>query len=284
MEQEFQQAKAIYQMITEFFVNYSFQILGALIILALGTLVARKISNVVLKICERKNLDITLSRFFANTTKIAVIVAVAIVALGKLGISITPFIAAIGAVSLGAGLAVQGLLSNYGAGLNIILTRPFVVGDTIHVKGVTGQVAEVHLAMTILTDEDDVRITIPNRHIVGEIIHNSFTDTLAEETVGIAYDSDPERAIAAIRQALEKTDNVSQTRSPMIGIEDFAESSINIGIRFWAPTRHYYETRYRANAAIFRALTAAGITIPFPQREIRVLGEGQGPDRRPGGD
>lgn len=274
MEKELQQAQAIYQIITEFFVNYSFQILGAVIILALGVLVARKISDVVLRLCNRKELDVTLSQFIANTAKIAIIVMVAIVSLGKVGISVTPFVAAIGALSLGAGLAVQGLLSNYGAGLNIILTRPFVVGDTIRVKDVAGQVKEVRLAFTLLTDEDDVEITIPNRHIVGEIIHNSFTDTLAEETVGIAYDSDPDRAIAVIRKALENTEKVSKEKAPLIGIEDFADSSVNIGIRFWAPTHYYYDTRYRANSAIFAALKDAGITIPFPQREIRILGEG----------
>ena len=274
MEKELQQAQAIYQIITEFFVNYSFQILGAVIILSLGVLVARKISDVVLRLCNRKELDVTLSQFIANTAKIAIIVMVAIVSLGKVGISVTPFVAAIGALSLGAGLAVQGLLSNYGAGLNIILTRPFVVGDTIRVKDVAGQVKEVRLAFTLLTDEDDVEITIPNRHIVGEIIHNSFTDTLAEETVGIAYDSDPDRAIAVIRKALENTEKVSKEKAPLIGIEDFADSSVNIGIRFWAPTHYYYDTRYRANSAIFAALKDAGITIPFPQREIRILGEG----------
>ena len=273
MEQEIQQVQAIYQLITAFFVNYSFQILGAFIILILGLLVARKVGGIVLKLCERKGLDVTLSRFAASTTKVSIIAMVAIVAIGKVGISVTPFIAAIGALSLGAGLAMQGLLSNYAAGLNIIITRPFVVGDTIRVQDVVGQVEAVHLAFTRLTDEDDMEITIPNKHIVGEILHNSHTDTLAEETVGIAYDNDPDKAISEIRQALAKTDKVSSIKTPLIGIEDFGNSSINIGIRFWAPTRHYFETRYRANAAIFEALQAAGITIPFPQQEIRILGE-----------
>ncbi len=274
MEQEIQQAQAIYQLITEFFVTYSFQILGALIIFALGILVARKVGDIVLKLCERKELDITLSRFAASTAKLTIIVMVAVIALGKVGISVTPFVAAIGALGLGAGLAMQGLLSNYGAGLNIILTRPFVVGDTIRVKGVAGLVKEVHLAFTVLADEDDVVITIPNKHIIGEIIHNSNTDTLAEETVGISYDSDPDKAIAVIKKALEETDKVNAEKAPQVGIEDFADSSINIGIRFWAPTNQYFDTRYRANSAIFEALKAAEIDIPFPQREVRILKDG----------
>jgi len=275
METELQQAQAIYQLITEFFVKYSFQVLGALIIFIIGLLVARKVGHIILGACERKNLDITLSRFTASAARIAIIAAVAIIALGKVGISVAPFVAAVGALGLGAGLAMQGLLSNYGAGLNIILTRPFVVGDTIRVKGVAGLVKEVHLASTLLADEDDVKISIPNKHIIGEIIHNSNTDTLAEETVGISYASDPEKAIDVIRQALAETDNVNTDKPPQVGIEDFADSSINIGIRFWAPTNHYYDTRYRANAAIFAALKTADIDIPFPQREVRILSQGQ---------
>lgn len=275
MEEELQQAEAAYKLITEFFITYSFQILGGIIILLLGILVARKVSDLVFKICKRKELDITLSRFIASTTKIIIIVMVAIIALGKLGISVTPFVAAIGALSLGAGLAMQGLLSNYGAGLNIILARPFVVGDTIRIQNVIGQVKEVHLAYTLLTDEDDVEITIPNRHIVGEILSNSHADTLVEETVGISYDTDPLQAIQVILGALAKLENISNKRKPLVGIEDFGDSSINIGVRFWAPTNCYFDTRYKANAEIYAALKAANITIPFPQREIRILGEGE---------
>jgi small conductance mechanosensitive channel len=273
MGENIKQFQAIYKLITEFLVTYSFQLLGASIILVLGFLVARKIGKLVLNLCERKELDITLSRFAANSSKLMIIVMAAVIALGKVGVSVAPFVAAIGALGLGAGLAMQGLLSNYGAGLNIILTRPFVVGDTIRVKGVAGLVKEVHLACTVLTDEDDVEIKIPNKHIIGEILHNSRADTLAEETVGISYGSDPEKAIAVIGQALAATEHVNMENPPQVGIEDFAESGIKIGIRFWAPTKKYFNTRYRANAAIYAALKAADIEIPLPQREIRMLNE-----------
>ena len=119
-----------------------------------------------------------------------------------------------------------------------------------------------------------VEITIPNKHIVGEIISNSHSDTLAEETVGISYDSDYKKAITVIIEALESVDNMSAARKPQVGIEDFADSSVNIGIRFWAPTAHYFEVRYRANAAIYDALQSSDIVIPFPQREVRILSEG----------
>jgi len=271
MEQELEQFTAIYEQVTSFLVNYSFQLIGAVIVFLIGVYVAGRVSNVVLRLCERKGLDVTLSGFTANMVRITIIVMTAIIALGKLGISITPFVAAVGALSLGAGLALQGLLSNYGAGLNIILARPFVVGDTISVQGVSGVVKEVHLAYTVLADEDEVKITIPNKHIVGEIIHNSQNDTIAEFKVGIAYHCDPKKAVQVILASLQGIEGISSARAPQVGIESFGESSIDLGVRYWVKTAVRYEAQYLANMAIYDALRAASIDIPFPQREVRML-------------
>ena len=272
MEQELEQLEKIYTLITEFFVNYSFQLVGALIILLVGLLIASRTGKVVERFCRKHNLDITLSRFIGSCAKIAIIVGVAIICLNKLGISITPFVAAIGAISLGAGLAVQGLLSNFGAGLNIIIARPFVIGDTISVQGVTGLVDEVHLAYTILRDEDDVKITIPNRHIIGEIIHNSKAYKLAETTVGVAYDTDIDLALQTVRSVCDGM-KLGEHQPPQIGIDEFGDSSINIGVRYWLPTDRYHELRFDFNGRVWRAIGEAGIHIPFPQREVRLLGE-----------
>ena len=275
MKEEIDQFKAIYDLIVTFFVTYSFQLIGALIILMIGLLVSNRVARLVTRTCDKHGLDVTLSRFLASCTKIIIIVAVAVICLGKIGISVTPFIAAIGALSLGAGLAMQGLLSNYAAGLNIILTRPFVVGDTIIVQGVTGIVKEVHLAQTILTDEDEVTILIPNRHIVGEIIHNSNNFKVVESTLGVAYSSDIDQVINTIKAVLHEL-NVDTNRPPQVGIDEFGDNSINFGIRFWVPTDKYHQLRFRVNDELFKALHLAGIEIPFPQREIRLLNSGKG--------
>jgi small conductance mechanosensitive channel len=272
MQDEIQQFQAIYDTIVEFFVNYSFQLVGALIIVIIGIFVAGRVARSVLRLCEKKELDITLSRFIASFVKIIIIVGISIIALGKIGISVTPFVAAIGALSLGAGLAAQGLLANYGAGLNIIITRPFVIGDTITVQGETGLVHEVHMAFTVLKDEDDVRITIPNRHIVGEILHNSAENKLAETTVGVSYGSDPEKVMSVLHEVL-KQQGITETPTPLIGIDNFGDSSINFGVRFWIPTHRFHEIRFSVNNAIFKALENAEIQIPFPQREVRLLNE-----------
>ena len=270
MAEEIDQFKAIYDLIVTFFVTYSFQLIGALIILLIGLLVSNRVARLVSRTCDKHGIDVTLSRFLASCTKIIIIVAVAVICLGKIGISVTPFIAAIGALSLGAGLAMQGLLSNYGAGFNIILTRPFVVGDTITVQGVTGIVKEVRLAHTILSDEDEVTILIPNRHIVGEIIHNSNDFTVVESTLGVAYSNDINLVTTTIKSVLHEL-GVDINRPPQVGIDEFGGSSINFGIRFWVPTDKYHQLRFRVNDELFKALHLAGIEIPFPQREVRLL-------------
>jgi len=271
MENELAQFEELYSQITTYLVTYSFQILAAIVILLLGLYIARRASAGVFKFSQKKKLDVTLSRFFANTTRIAIIVATFVIALPKLGIQITPFLAAIGALSLGAGLAAQGLLSNYGAGLNIIITRPFVVGNTIRVLGVWGVVNEVRLAHTILTNEDGEEITIPNRHIIGEILHNSQQDTILELSVGIAYDSDVPATLKAIKDRLATIDGLSDQRDLQLGIEAFADSAIEIGIRGWVRTERFHELKFACNKAVHEVILELGVSIPFPQREVRML-------------
>ncbi|MDC2889362.1 mechanosensitive ion channel family protein [Psychrosphaera sp. 1_MG-2023] len=271
LKNEIDQVAKIYDIMIEFFTNYSFQLVGAFIIFIIGYMIAGKVGNMVLAICERNKLDITLSRFLSNTSKMLFVVMVLIIALGKLGISVTPFVAAIGAASLGAGLALQGLLANYAAGFNIIMIRPFVVGDTLTVQGVTGVVQEVLLAYTIVVDEDGAEIIIPNKHIVGEILHNSKSDTLLELSVGIDYSHNPLEVVELIQKALAEMDVVSSNKAPEVGIDQFADSSINIGIRLWTATVGLHTTRFETNKMIYELLHQHNIKIPFPQRDIHIV-------------
>lgn len=271
--QEIDQVNKFYNLIIDFFANYSFQLVGAVIIFILGYVIAGKIAAAVLRLCKRNNLDITLSQFLSNTSKMLIVILVLIVALGKLGVSVTPFIAAIGAASLGAGLALQGLLSNYAAGFNIIMLRPFVVGDTITVQGVTGVVDEVLLGYTIIRDENDVKIMIPNKHIVGEVLHNSQNLSLLELCVGIDYRHDPLEVSEQIKQMLLTQDYVHSDKPPLVGIDEFGDSSINLGVRFWTPTVQIHASKFDAFRDIYQLLKQENIQIPFPQREIKILSE-----------
>lgn len=270
MQEELQNLTHFYTLIVDFFVNYSFQVIGAIIIFIIGLIIARWFSGVVLKLCQRKEIDITLSLFIASTVKLVFMAMIIIICLGKFGISVAPFIAAIGAVSLSAGLALQGVFSNYGAGFTIILTRPFVVGNTISINDITGIVEEIRLAYTVLSTEDGELITIPNKQIVGEVITNSFANKVVEASVGIAYHSDPNRAINTIRRVLSQFPEVSQEPGPQVGIQSFADSAIDIGYRYWVPTQRYFDLQYQINLAVFEAFKAEQIEIPFPQQEVTL--------------
>ncbi|MBN2232100.1 MAG: mechanosensitive ion channel family protein [Deltaproteobacteria bacterium] len=267
---ELQNLQKLTETLIEYVVKYAFQVLGALIILIVGYFVARAVGRLIVRLCQRHDMDVTLTRFFSNITRFVVLVFVVIIAMGKFGISIAPFIAALGALAFGSSFAFQGPLSNFGAGLTIILTRPFVVGNTLAVLGVSGLVDEITLTSTILITEDGEKITIPNKHIVGEIITNSFENRIVETSIGISYADDPERAVALIATVLASFEQVAAEPAPQIGIEEFADSAISIGMRYWVPTTSYFQTLYAVNQAVYTALKGAGITIPFPQQDIYI--------------
>ncbi len=263
-------AQQAYSFVIEFFLEYGFQVIGAIIILLLGMWISSRVGAGVTSLCERNKVDITLGKFAGSITRVIVLTCFIIISLGKFGISVAPFIAAIGAIGLGAGLAVQGLLANYSAGIAIIITRPFKIGNTITIHEVSGEVTDIKLATTMLRTEDGEEITLPNKHVVGEIMMNSFENRLVESVVGISYADDPEQAIVALRQAMGLLDCVTNEPAPMVGIEAFGESSIDIGVRCWVPTSRYIQSKYLINSAIHETVKIAGLTIPFPQRDVNL--------------
>ncbi len=259
--------------VADFLVNYSFEVIGAVITLIVGLILAHWVAAVLARCCARKKIDITLTKFFAGALKLLILAFTITIALGKFGITITPLVAAGSALVFGGTFAFHGLLSNYGAGLSLLVARSFKVGDTITVTGVSGVVEEVKLACTVLSTGDGEVITIPNKHIVGEVLHNSFQQRVVESHIGISYAEDPERAIAIVQQALRTVPGVSQQPQPIVGIHEFADSSVNIGMRYWVPTRQFAQTAYAANLAVYHAITKAQITIPFPQRDVRITSQ-----------
>ena len=261
----------VYELLIELALNWSFKLLGAMVVIAAGFLVGRWLANLLTRVMENHNVDVTLQQFIASTMRVIILVMFGVIALNQLGISITPLLAAIGGLAVGLSLAVQGPVSNYGAGLVVILTRMYKVGDTITTQGCSGQVEEISLAATQLRAEDGELIVIPNKHIVGEIHTNSNTNRIVEGSIGIAYSEDPSHAIGIIQSVLDNNAQVDSNIPPEIGISEFADSSINIEYRYWAATGTYYNTVHAVNLAIFNAFNTEGISIPFPQREISVL-------------
>ena len=270
MTDQLETLQHFYEVVIDFMVTYSFQLVGGLLTLAAGFLVAGWVSRVLLRIQAARKVDETLAGFIASAVRMMVIGLFVIVALSRIGISITPLIAAIGGLAVGASFAMQGPVSNYGAGLVIILTRMYKVGDTITVLGHSGVVTEITLALTRLIAEDGEEIVIPNKHIAGEVHINSYANRVVEGSVGVAYDDDPVRAIEVIRAVLAADVDVTVEPAPAVGIECFNDSSVGIAYRYWVPSNLFFAVQFRVNLAVFQALAGAGLTIPYPQRDVHV--------------
>jgi len=260
MQGKLETASKLIDTLLEFAVQYGFQLIGALVFLFVGLKIAAWTGRKVVGFAEARNLDQTLARFFGNAVKVAIVAFVAVITLGNFGISIAPLIALAGATAFGATMALQGPLSNYGAGLSIILSRPFAVGDTITVNKFSGTVDEIKLAATELIGEDRERITIPNKEIVGEVIVNSRGNRIVETRIAIHFSENTEHTISALRKVLMETDAVVTDPNPQVGIHDFTYGGIIVGLRFWVPSMHYFQTRYAVNEALLKGLLNAGVS------------------------
>ena len=261
-------ARGLFDVIVEIIVKYGFQVLGGIIVLVVGWLVAGYIEKIVNKMLQSKNLDVTVSKFIVGAVKLLVMAFAVIVALGKFGIEIAPLIAGISVAGFGLSFALQGPLSNYASGATLIFTKPFKVGDIIEVCGVEGQVIDMKLPRTELKTLDGELIVIPNKHIIGEIILNCSDSKRIDITVGVSYNSDIDKVIAVVSKIINDEARIVKTKTPKIGISEFADSSINIYARAWCKQDEYYDVKFAVNKKIFDEFNKNGIEIPFPQRVV----------------
>ncbi|MCF8468223.1 MAG: mechanosensitive ion channel family protein [Sneathiella sp.] len=249
------------KLVTDFAVEYGFQILGAVVFLLFGLLVVNWIGNRLAGIALARNIDVTLSQFLGSAVKLVLIVLLIIITLGNFGVSIAPLIALAGAVTFGATLALQGPISNFGAGIAIIITRPFVVGNVITVHGVSGVVDRITLGATFLTGEDGEQIAVPNKEIVGQVIVNSMEMRIVESKFCIGTNVDTDMVIKLVRGAINNVIASESPHEPQVGIQDFTYGGLIIGTRVWVPGLKYFQERYAINGAILDALKTNGIEL-----------------------
>jgi small conductance mechanosensitive channel len=269
VEKNIQEASKLIDTLIQFAVTYGFQIVGALVFLLIGLKLAAWAGRQVKAICAKRDIDVTLAGFIGNIARIVIIAFVVVITLGNFGISIAPLIALAGASAFGVTVALQGPLSNYGAGLSIVLTRPFTVGNTITVKDVSGVVEQVTLAQTVLVSEDGERISIPNKEIVGQVLVNSRTHRVVETKIAVAQAADVTKAVQAIKTAIGGFKETGEGPPPQVGVHDFSYGGVVLGARFWVPSERYFQLRYAINQAILEALRAAG--TPFPTAPTTAL-------------
>lgn len=253
--------------------TYGFDVFGAIVILLIGWMIAGWASRATRSAVDRITwMDGTIKPLIASVVRYLVIIITVVAVLNRFGVQTTSIIAVLGAAGLAVGLALQGTLSNVAAGVMILFLRPFKVGDYVTAGGNGGTVAEVGLFTTELTTPDNVYISVPNSQIIGGAITNfSRHDTRRIDiVVGIGYGSNIDTAFAALSKLAEEDDRVLADPAPHLSVRELADSSVNIGLRFWVSAADYWQTLFDFNKAVKEALDANGIEIPFPQRVVEL--------------
>jgi small conductance mechanosensitive channel len=254
-------------------IRFGPKVLVAVLILALGSWVAGWVARWMARMLMRIELEPPVRSLLARIAWILTFVLFLVLALENLGVELLPLLAGLGVAGAGIALATQGVLSNVVAGLSIIFTKPFRVGEWISIANEEGQVVTISLFSTTLTHTDRSRIVIPNRKIVGEILHNFGRIRQLDLLVGVAYDTDMSAAVAMIGEVLEANSRVLREPAPVVQTVSLGESSVSIGIRPWVNVADYVAACGEINKALLETFRSRGIVLPFPQREVRLLGE-----------
>jgi small conductance mechanosensitive channel len=257
--------------VVDFLTDYGFQIIGALIILAIGLVIAWWIGRALRQWLEKRHVEPPIIMLAVRVVRLLIFLVALLQALEKLSVPIGPALAGIGVAGVGVGLALQSVLGNLVAGLSIIFTKPFRVGEWIEIAGVSGQVKTIELFSTTLLHTDLSRVVIPNRKIIGEVLHNYGSVRQLNLSVGVAYGTNLNDATAIVRHVLSSNPRVLKEPAPIVGVTLLADSSINIAIRPWVKVDDFIPAQVEINQAVAEELRAANISIPFPQREVRLL-------------
>jgi len=254
-----------------YFVDHGMQILTAIVLMGIGVFIARWAGNLIHRWLKTKAFDEPITNLIVKVVKLLVIGIIGIMSLGQMGVQITPLIAGIGVAGVGASLAMQGLLGNLVAGLTIIFSKPFAIGEYIELLGINGQVTDIALFSTTLLHADNSRVIVPNRKIVGEILHNYGTVRQLDLTAAIGYGADLTMALSIVNTILQQNPKVLTEPAPVVGIAALNESSIALAIKPWVKVEDFIPTQAAIYQAVIESFRDKKIEIPIPRRDIHFL-------------
>jgi small conductance mechanosensitive channel len=243
----------------------------AILIFTAGIFIANWCTRATARGLHRFELEPPVKMLLTRLVRILIVGIFLIAALQNLGVELLPLIAGLGVAGAGIALATQGVLSNVVAGLTIIFTKPYRVGEYIGVAGVEGEVTAISLFSTVLAHPDRSRIVVPNRKVVGEILQNFGSVRQSEILVGIAYESDLAAALNAIREVVKANPRVLADPNPVVQIHVLADSAVQIAIRPWVAVSDFGVVTGELNLSVAENLRQRGIAIPYPQREVRLI-------------
>lgn len=257
---------------SDLLVQYCVNIISAIIILIIGNMIVKAISNSVAKILEKKEMDPAVVHFISSLVRYVLFVIVLIAALGRVGVETASVVAVIGAAGLAIGLALQGSLANFAAGVLIVAFRPFKAGDYVEIAGVAGSVESIQIFQTVLTTPDNKMIVVPNGSVIGSPIVNysRHATRRIDYTIGVSYGADLKKTKEVISGILAAEPRILKTPEPTIGVVALADSSVNFVVRPWVKTDDYWAVYFDVLQAIKEGLDAEGIEIPFPQMDVHL--------------
>jgi small conductance mechanosensitive channel len=258
----------VYELLTV----WGLRVVAAVIIFIVGRWVAKGVSNFIKKLMTRSKTDETLVSFVGNLSYVALLAFVIIAALNQLGIQTASFIAVLAAAGLAIGLALQGSLSNFAAGVLMIIFKPFKVGDFVEGGGVAGTVEEIQIFTTQLKTPDNKTVIVPNSKIAGDnIINYTAKGTRRVDFIfGISYDDDIDNARRIIKEIIAQDERVLKDPAPMVAVSELADSSVNFTARAWTSADDYWSFYFDTTEKVKKQFDAEGVSIPFPQRDIHV--------------
>lgn len=253
-------------------IRFGPKLVVAIIILVAGYMVGRWVGNLLERLLVRLNLEAPVRSLLVRIAQLVILALFAIMALQNLGVELLPLIAGLGVAGAGVALAMQGILGNIVAGLTIIFTRPFHVGDYISIAKEEGEVLDISLFSTTLGHTDLSKVVIPNRKIVGEILHNYGRIRRLNIALGVSYQTDVNVALRLITEILQANPRVLKDPVPQLGVTRLAESGVTIGVTPWVNVPDYDAAISEVNQTILETFAARNIVIALPQCEIRMLG------------
>jgi small conductance mechanosensitive channel len=255
----------------EYVISHAGALISGLIVVVVGFIVARWIGKLVDRWLTRKAMEPPMSTLLVRIVRLIIFAMALVVALGTAGVDVMGLVTVVGVAGVGIGLALQGVLGNLMAGLTIIFTKPFRFGEYIEIAGVQGQVTNIELFTTTLLHADQSRIVVPNRKIVGEILHNYGHIRQLDLSVGVAYGTNLNNALIIVRDVLARNARVLKEPAPAVGVTMLADSSINIALKPWTSVADYAAAQTEIYQDIIDQFRTNNVQIPFPQREVRTL-------------
>ena len=244
----------------------------AIVIFVIGRFIAKAIAKGIRKLMRAQEVDKILETFVSNLAYWALMIFVIIAAINQLGIATTSLIAIMGAAGLAIGLALQGSLSNFAAGVLIVMFRPYRVGDFVEAAGISGVVVQVQILTTVLKTGDNKQIVVPNAQIMGSIITNySANDTRrVDMVVGVSYEDDIDKVRATIKELIAADERILSDPECLIAVAELADSSVNFNVRPWVKSADYWGVKFDLTEAIKKRFDKEGISFPFPQQDVHL--------------